>query len=83
MRIPVIPRFNDSEEDLRAVGEFVEELGEAVTLVQLLPYHALGVPKWERIKHDGPILEAAAPSDEKIGELKAILEEYGLTVQVH
>ena len=83
IRLPVIPRFNDSEEDLKAFGRFAEELGEAVTLVQLLPYHALGVPKWGRIKHNGPILEAAAPSDERIGQLKAILEGYGLTVQVH
>ncbi|OFW59843.1 MAG: hypothetical protein A2133_07320 [Actinobacteria bacterium RBG_16_64_13] len=83
IRIPVIPRFNDSGGNLRALGKFVAELGEAVTLVQLLPYHALGVPKWERIKHDGPILEATAPSDKKIGELKAILEEYSLTIQVH
>ena len=83
IRIPVIPRFNDSDEDFRQVGKFVKELGGAVTLVQLLPYHALGVPKLERIRHDGPILEATAPSDERMGELKAILEEYGLTVQVH
>ena len=83
VRIPVIPRFNDSGENLRATGRFVADLGEAVTFVQLLPYHALGVPKLERIKHDGSILEAAAPSDKRIGELKAILEEYGLTVQVH
>ena len=83
IRIPVIPRFNDSDEDFEQVGRFVKELGGAVTLVQLLPYHALGVPKLERIRHDGPILEATAPSDERMGELKAILEEYGLTVQVH
>jgi pyruvate formate lyase activating enzyme len=83
VRIPLIPRFNDSEEDLRAVGEFLQELGEAVALVQLLPYHALGISKWDRIRRDGPVLEAAAPSDEKIDRLKAILETYELTVQVH
>jgi pyruvate formate lyase activating enzyme len=83
IRIPVVPRFNDSGDDLHAVGRFVAELGEAVTIVQLLPYHAMGVPKWERIKRDGPILEATAPSDKRIGEVKAILEEYDLSVQVH
>ncbi len=83
IRIPVIPRFNDSGEQLRAYAEFLQELGEAVTMVQLLPYHALGVPKWDRIRREGPILEATAPSDKKMGELKAILEEHGLKVQVH
>ena len=83
VRIPVIPRFNDSGQNLRALGGFIAELGAAVTMVQLLPYHAMGVSKWERIKHEGPVLEATAPSDSRIEELKAILEEYGLTVQVH
>jgi pyruvate formate lyase activating enzyme len=83
VRVPVIPRFNDSDEDLQALGTFLEELGTAVTIVQLLPYHAMGVPKWERIKHNGPVLEAVAPSDELIEGLKAVLEGYGLTVQVH
>ena len=78
VRIPVVPRFNDSVDDLHAMGRFVAELGAAVTLVQLLPYHAMGVPKWERIKCDGPILEATAPSDKRMGEVKAILEEYDL-----
>jgi len=52
-------------------------------VVQLLPYHAMGVSKWERIKHEGPVLEATAPSDKKIEELKAVLEEHGLSVQIH
>ena len=83
IRIPVVPRFNDSGDDLHAVGRFVAELGEAVTIVQLLPYHAMGVPKWERIRHGGAVLEATAPSEKRIGEVKAILEEYDLSVQVH
>ena len=83
VRIPLIPRFNDSEDDFRAFGTFISGLGEAVSLVQVLPYHAMGVPKWERIKHDGPILEAAAPPDARVDGLRAILEGCGLRVQVH
>jgi pyruvate formate lyase activating enzyme len=83
IRVPVIPRFNASEENIREVGRFVKELGAAVTAVQLLPYHAMGVPKLERIKHRGPILEAALLTDEQIEEIKAMLDEYGLLVQVH
>ena len=83
IRVPVIPRFNDSGEHFRALAQFVAALGEAVTVVQVLPYHAMGVPKWERIKRDGPVLEATAPSDARIAELRAILEEHGLNVQVH
>jgi len=42
IRVPVIPRFNDSGEHFRALAQFVAALGEAVTVVQVLPYHAMG-----------------------------------------
>lgn len=83
VRVPVIPRYNDSDESIHKLGRFVQGLGNAVTGVQLLPYHAMGVPKWERIKHDGPILEAALLSDERVEGIKSVLEGYGLHVQVH
>lgn len=83
IRVPLIPRYNDSEENIHAVGGFVKELGDAVTGVQLLPYHAMGVPKLERIKHEGPILEATPLSDEQVERIKAILDGYGLVVTIH
>ncbi len=44
-RIPLIPRFNDGEENLRAAARFLAGLGEAVVEVNLLPYHKGGVHK--------------------------------------
>jgi pyruvate formate lyase activating enzyme len=83
VRIPLIPRFNDTADSLRRSGEFIASLGEAVRLVQLLPYHAMGVSKWERIRPEGPVLEASAPAENAVEEARAILEECGLAVQVH
>ena len=83
VRIPVIPRFNDSEENIRETGEFCKSLGDAVTVIQLLPYHNLGVMKYQRISNDRKVLEAPVPADEKIQSLKKILEDLGLPVTVH
>lgn len=83
IRIPVIPRFNDSEENIKETGMFCKSLGEAVTLIQLLPYHNMGVMKYQRISNDHKGLEAPLPSDEKIQSLKEILEGFGLSVTVH
>lgn len=83
VRIPVIPDFSDSEESVRKTGLFCKSLGEAVTVIQLLPYHNLGVMKYHRI-HDGKVvLEAVPPSDEKVRLLKELLENMGLPVTVH
>ncbi|MFC1840345.1 glycyl-radical enzyme activating protein [Thermodesulfobacteriota bacterium] len=83
VRIPVIPRFNDSEENIRETGMFCKSLGEAVTLIQLLPYHNMGVMKYQRISNDKKALEAPVPTDKKIESLKELLEGLELKVTVH
>ncbi|NTW72418.1 MAG: glycyl-radical enzyme activating protein [Eubacteriaceae bacterium] len=83
IRVPIIPNFSDSEENIRLTGEFCRSLGDAVVLIQLLPYHDLGIVKYQRIYDDVKVLKAEPPSDEKIMELKKILEDFGLTVTVH
>ena len=82
IRIPVIPRFNEDEENIRATAEFCVGLGEAVQVVQLLPYHNMGVMKYLRIS-DGKPLEAIPPSDEKMEHLRDIMASYGLNVTIH
>ena len=82
IRIPVIPLFNHDEPNIRATAEFCVSLGDAVTVVQLLPYHNLGVTKYLRIS-DKPVAEATPPSDEYIQHLKAVMESYGLPVTIH
>ena len=83
IRIPVIPDFNDSEETVRAAGLFCKSLGDAVIMVQLLPYHNLGVMKYQRIDDSKIVLEAEPPSDGKIQRLKEVLQAMSLPVTVH
>lgn len=82
IRIPVIPKFNDSDENIRQTAVFCKSLDQAVSLVQLLPYHNLGVMKHRRIG-ERLVLEAQPPSDEKIAQIMELLESYGLAVTVH
>lgn len=82
VRIPVIPMFNWDEENIRATAAFCAELGDAVEVVQLLPYHNMGVMKYLRIS-DGKPMEATPPTDEKMAELKSIVASYGLKVTIH
>ena len=84
VRIPTIPMFNDNEASYRDFGKFILELGDAVETVQLLPYHNLGVVKWERLGRPGPALEAIPPTEEHMKELKNLLESMGVkNVVIH
>jgi pyruvate formate lyase activating enzyme len=75
--------YNDSADQFDKYGRFIKELGDAVEVGQLLPYHALGVTKWDRLQRNKPVLEAAPPSDELMQARKKQLEDMGLSVIIH
>jgi pyruvate formate lyase activating enzyme len=75
--------YNDSEAMFAEFGAFIKELGGAVEVVQLLPYHNLGVVKWERLGREHPAVEITPPTDALMQARKAQLESYGLPVMIH
>lgn len=84
IRIPTIPGFNDSFENMHATAEFCLSLGSAVELVQLLPYHHYGASKYERIQAYDPMpADIQPPSDEKMQEYLAVFTSYGLNTIIH
>jgi pyruvate formate lyase activating enzyme len=83
IRIPIIPGLTDSEENLRATSEFCLELGSSVQVIQILPYHRLGIAKYERLHKKYGLEEITPPSDEYMESCKGIIESYGLNVIIH
>ena len=63
-RTPIIPGFNDSEEEIRAIGEFIKSAGaSAVAGYELLPYHKLGRGKYKALGRRYPLENLTPPSD--------------------
>lgn len=83
IRIPTIPMFNDSEAHFAKYGEFLKKLGDAVDIVQLLPYHKLGISKHERLLKKEKIFIAEPPSDALMNARCAQLQACGLKVIIH
>ena len=83
IRIPTIPMFNDSREHFDRYGEFLRPLKDAIDVVQLLPYHKLGVSKHERLLKKEKIFVAEPPSDALMEARRDQLLGYGLPVQIH
>ncbi|MCL2409015.1 MAG: glycyl-radical enzyme activating protein [Oscillospiraceae bacterium] len=83
IRVPVMPMYSDSAEAFEKIGKFILELGDAVEVVQILPYHNLGTVKWERLQTGNPVFETAVPSDELIEARRKQLADMGLNVIVH
>ena len=81
-RLPVIPGYNDSLENLESAARFIaHELGNEVK-VHLLPYHRLGETKYERMEIDKGCVHIEPPSEERMEELKKMFESFGLTVAI-
>jgi pyruvate formate lyase activating enzyme len=81
-RIPIIPGYNDSVENIEATARFIaEELGSCVKRVSLLPYHRLGETKFERLEVNYSV-SASPPSQERLNGLQRIFERFGLSAYI-
>ena len=82
IRIPVIPTFNDSMEEIRAIAGYAKELGN-VEKVHLLPYHRLGQDKYDGLGREYLMKDIVPPSAEHMEMLKKAAEtESGLICQI-
>jgi pyruvate formate lyase activating enzyme len=50
--------------------------------MDLLPYHAAGTEKYQRLDKDYALLSIQPPSEERLAEVAHILETEGLRVKI-
>lgn len=65
VRHVLVPTITDDEEDLERLGEFIGTL-ENVEKVEILPYHKLGVYKWEALGLVYPLEHIEPPTDQQV-----------------
>lgn len=82
LRIPLIPDFNDSELNMRAVAELA--ISTKVERVSLLPYHQYGKQKYQRLgkKYRFNGTGILKPDHRIVVTSQQILESYGLEVSI-
>ena len=80
IRTPVIPGFNDSEEDIKKISAFAKKIGAKAH--HLLPYHRLGSDKYKGLGRNYSMKEIEPPSKEKMERLLEIAEECGIRAQI-
>ena len=81
IRTPVVPNFNDTPEEIRAISKFAASL-RGVKEHHLLPYHRLGQDKYSGLGRRYSLEGVEPPSKEKMEYLKACAEECGLKCQI-
>ena len=81
IRVPVIPTFNDTKEEIREIAEFAKSL-KTVKRLHLLPYHNYGMDKYEGLGRSYDLKDIKPPTAEHMNELLAIVNETGLDGQI-
>ncbi len=81
IRTPVVPTFNDTAEEIRAISKFAASLS-GVTQHHLLPYHRLGQDKYAGLGRNYQLKDILPPTKEKMQYLLSVAEESGLKCQI-
>lgn len=72
IRHVLVPTLSDFDEDLLRLANFIKTLNN-VEKIEVLPYHKLGVYKWESLGLEYKLKDVEPPSQERVENAKRIL----------
>lgn len=76
IRHVLLPHYTMKDDKLKMLAEFLGKY-KCIKRVDLLPYHTMGLYKWETLGIDSKIKGIDPPSEEQIQHTKSIFREYG------
>lgn len=82
LRYVLVPGYSDFEEDIRSLGE---QLGRynSIKRVEILPYHRLGVHKYEAMGWEYKLKEVKENTPRQLERAEALFKQYFDTVVVN
>ena len=80
-RIPVVPGYNAEMDDMAAIADFLEKNNPGCH-VDLLPYHQLGISKYQRLDIPYRALSAAIPEPAYMEKVKQMFLSRGFQVTI-
>lgn len=81
LRVPIIPGITDDDENLRQIATYAAAW-PAIERVDILPYHRIGIDKYERLGRLNPMPETVPPAEAHLAEIQRLLEGFGLAVKI-
>lgn len=82
LRYVLVPGYSDAESDIRTLGEMLGGY-RCIERVEMLPYHTLGVHKYEAMGLEYKLSDANENTQEQLDRAAALLREYFPTVVVN
>lgn len=82
LRYVLVPGYSDSEEDIRALGKYLGSY-KMIQKVELLPYHTLGVHKYEAMGKEYMLKGIKENTQEQLEKAKCIFADFFENVQIN
>ena len=80
IRIPVIPGFNDDDENILSTAKFVKDVGMGE--INVLPFHRMGDSKWRQCGMEYPYSQQESPSPEKMQHIQSLVSGQGIACYI-
>jgi pyruvate formate lyase activating enzyme len=80
IRLPIVPRINDSDEELEVTAKFLSRF-RCIERVDIMGYHEYGIVKHNQLGRRYTLV-ATPYSSERLDEIKRIFERYSLAAQL-
>ena len=81
IRLPLIPGLNDTDDDLKALSDFLNEHIGRYEYAEIMPYHNLGIGKMKSLGRN-PVYEADNASEEDIERWKDYFRKNNTDIRV-
>lgn len=84
VRMPMVKGLNDQEWALKGAMKFINKISEGKNLkgIEILPYHKLGVNKYQQLGKEYSIKEDLTYSQSELEKIEDFVKEFDLPVQV-
>ena len=79
LRYVLVPGFTNDMDDLHSWAKYASQFNN-VERVDILPFHQMGLHKWEQIGADYKLKDVKTPTNEEVKEAHEIFRSYGLKV---
>jgi len=80
VRIPIIPGINDDDDNILETVKFISSLN--LKEINLLPYHKMGIAKYNRLGLSYKLSKIKAPIEEKIKDIELRLKKFNLNIKI-
>lgn len=76
VRMPLIPGFNDTHDNLVQMADFLKVLG--TDEVEILPYHTYALAKYKALGVEYPLRDISIPSEDELRRVEKVMTSRGL-----